>query len=296
MYPFQKFEDFDNGKIQKTLYLTRHGETPTNAARILQGSGIDSDLSERGIGQAKKLRDRFEVSGVIFDLIVYSSMKRAKQTAEIIAEKQSAAKLLVGDEIKGLREIGWGNWEGQKGVDLKPLLDKWKIASAPNGESPKDCELRSVPIIYDLLINRPEKNILFVIHGRLLRLILGSILHRDLRRMNDYSHHNTSVNLLKVSIDKSNCLIKAEARELKVMEAIRQFRIKRTQWVKENGGFQVMQKSIDDNVEIEDTNIELNGFRIEERVSFVEHDDSVMFEPIILDDFDHLPKELQSFY
>ena len=90
----------------KKLYFIRHGETPANASRTLQGCGIDQDLSEKGLKQAERLRDRLK--DLKIDLFVTSNMKvhyqswhhqtheqRAKQTAQIVREFHSSVPLLV---------------------------------------------------------------------------------------------------------------------------------------------------------------------------------------------------------
>ncbi|KAJ3117289.1 hypothetical protein HK098_006305, partial [Nowakowskiella sp. JEL0407] len=268
--------------------------TPPNAARILQGSGIDESLSQKGVEQAKLLRDRFEANDIKFDLIVCSTLKRAQETAAIIAEKQPNATLLAFNELK---EINWGSWEGQKGVNLGPLLNSWRSgdmdACAPGGETVKEVEHRAVPKLYEILKSRPEEKILVVIHGRLLRIILGSILHHDLRRMNDYTHHNTSVNILDVLIGQGSLNISAVEREQKTMVAVKNVRQKRIQWLGEHNEKVNTHKSIDDNIDIEEEEEEM-PFKIDSRVTTVQHDESVFFEPLVLDDFDHLPAHLRS--
>ncbi len=57
----------------KRIYFCRHGETPANAARVPQGSGIDQSLSEKGWRQAKALGRRFESVNV--ELVVTSKLK-----------------------------------------------------------------------------------------------------------------------------------------------------------------------------------------------------------------------------
>ncbi len=59
--------------IVKRLWLIRHGETPQNAMRVLQGGGIDPDLSERGVQQATFLRERLKNEK--FDIFITSDMK-----------------------------------------------------------------------------------------------------------------------------------------------------------------------------------------------------------------------------
>ena len=39
-----------------------------------------------------------------------------------------------------------------------PLME----AKPPKGESAYECESRAVPALYDCILNRPEKNMLFV--------------------------------------------------------------------------------------------------------------------------------------
>jgi broad specificity phosphatase PhoE len=73
-----------------------------------------------------------------------------------------------------------------------------------NGESPYEGEIRSVNKLYEIILDRandPEcKSIVLVLHGRLLRIVLASILHRDLTRMGDFTHHNTTVNIVDAFI------------------------------------------------------------------------------------------------
>ena len=38
-------------------------------------------------------------------------------------------------------------------------------------------------------------------HGRLLRILLSSLLHQSLDKMNIFTHHNTSVNIIEAHID-----------------------------------------------------------------------------------------------
>ena len=39
------------------------------------------------------------------------------------------------------------------------------------------------------------------VHGRLLRIILSSILHHSLDHMSDFTHHNTCLNILDALIE-----------------------------------------------------------------------------------------------
>ena len=62
------------------VYLVRHGETPLNAARILQHP--DTPLSERGAKQAGRVGQRLASAGV--DTVLTSDYARARATADAI--------------------------------------------------------------------------------------------------------------------------------------------------------------------------------------------------------------------
>lgn len=67
----------------KTFYIFRHGETDFNREGRWQGAGNDPDLNEAGIDQAYVLADLLKSAGL--EIIYTSPLKRALQTAEIIA-------------------------------------------------------------------------------------------------------------------------------------------------------------------------------------------------------------------
>jgi uncharacterized phosphatase len=68
----------------KTIYFVRHGESEANAAGITAGGGLDVALSENGKFQAQKVGVELKSKGI--ELIVSSPMKRAYDTAVIIAQ------------------------------------------------------------------------------------------------------------------------------------------------------------------------------------------------------------------
>ena len=68
------------------VYLVRHGETPLNAARVLQHP--DTPLSERGAAQAERVAQRLAGCGVA--AILTSDYARARATAEAIGAATGA--------------------------------------------------------------------------------------------------------------------------------------------------------------------------------------------------------------
>ncbi|KAJ3107754.1 hypothetical protein HDU97_003424 [Phlyctochytrium planicorne] len=211
-YPFPNIsEPPAPGVTVKRLFLIRHGETDANASGILQGRGINLDLSERGRRQAEAMGNRFK--DVPVDHIIVTALKRTAETASYIQKYHPTVSF---EKVSNLDEISWGEWEGgpfHQGI--KDLHASWEDANfagmqalnpaltpedrSPGGESAFDVEDRAVPDLYRI-IQQDATTFVFVVHGRLLRIVLASILRRDLRLMSTYKHHNTCINVVDVAI------------------------------------------------------------------------------------------------
>src|SRR5512146_906329 len=86
-----------------TLLIARHGETDWNREGRWQG-WADPPLNDTGRAQARKLAE--ELSTTAFDAVYSSDLRRAFQTAEILAAPHGIP--VVTDA--GLREIDVGSW------------------------------------------------------------------------------------------------------------------------------------------------------------------------------------------
>ena len=72
--------------VSTRLILIRHGESQVTVNRVLGGPRTCSGLSELGVQQTERLRDRLVRTGEVEATAFYSSAyPRARQTAEIIA-------------------------------------------------------------------------------------------------------------------------------------------------------------------------------------------------------------------
>lgn len=87
------------------ILLARHGETDSNAARVVQLP--DAPLSARGLAQAGKLAERLAKLGVA--AIVSSDYARARTTAERVREATGAPLEI----LPGLRERNLGDLRGR---------------------------------------------------------------------------------------------------------------------------------------------------------------------------------------
>lgn len=86
------------------LLVLRHGQSEWNAQGRWQGQA-DIALTAEGIDQAHQAAKKIGK----FDLIAASSLKRARHTAEIIAQSHGVKDLVVDDRLK---ESFIGPWEG----------------------------------------------------------------------------------------------------------------------------------------------------------------------------------------
>lgn len=178
------------------MYIIRHGQTPWNARKCLQGRS-DVDLNENGIYLAeltgKALRD------VTFDMAFTSPLIRAKHTAQCILAGREVP--IIEDER--LIEISFGIYEGCcYAEENRQVPQQWienffhapqDYVAAPGGESLDAVEKRTRDFMEDICSRKElqDKTILVSTHGCSLRGLLNSI--RESNR-EDYWHGGVSKN------------------------------------------------------------------------------------------------------
>jgi probable phosphoglycerate mutase len=121
------------------LTMLRHGRTDWNSARRIQGH-TDTALSVEGRREvaAMELPDALRGS-----LYVCSPLRRARETATILGLDRV-------DTVAELREMCWGDWEGQAVADLRArqgatmtmLEARGLDFCPPGGESPRQVQER----------------------------------------------------------------------------------------------------------------------------------------------------------
>lgn len=176
----------------KKIYLIRHGETDYNRQRIVQGSGVDSDLNDLGRAQAAAFFQHYQDTP--FDKVYTSKLKRTIQSVQSFLDKG-----LAHESYEGFNEINWGKKEGKRVVPEEDaayyeLLQTWKNGQVDvpidGGESPKQVQERQKPVL-DLILSRPEeKNILICMHGRAMRILLCLMLNYPIKEMDRFEHSN----------------------------------------------------------------------------------------------------------
>ena len=192
--------EFRSNMADTILYLVRHGETDYNRNRIMQGRRIDSPLNALGVQQAEALASR--LADIEFDAIYTSSLRRAIETADAVAVNHPDVPRY---SLAGLDEMSWGVFEGEPRSQrlqamLEEMYERWGSGDfdyrVDEGESINEVQHRSSEAISHIVEEHPGDTVLVVSHGRLLRVLLATILDVGLERMNEFKHANTCVNII----------------------------------------------------------------------------------------------------
>jgi len=164
----------------------------------IQGRSIDAPLNDRGRSQALALSRYFR--DISIDIVVTSSLLRARQTAQPLLEQHG----MRADAYPELDEMNFGAMEGRPVEELNGELNRlhlgWKsgdITLAPeNGEHPQAVFNRADRRAMQVIRENEGHTILFVVHGRLIRILLAGWLKLGLHRMHEVEHANAAVNHL----------------------------------------------------------------------------------------------------
>lgn len=174
------------------IYLARHGQTEYNRCNQIQGRGIDASLNDTGRRQARAIADHLQVANL--HRIFSSSLKRSRETAQVVADAYG----LEVESHPELDEMNFGVLEGRPiseiESELEALHQNWKSGNVTHasreGESPAAVLHRAGGRIEDIIREHPNTNLLFVLHGRLLRIILADWLQYGLAEMHRVPHTN----------------------------------------------------------------------------------------------------------
>lgn len=178
--------------------MVRHGQTDYNLRNIVQGSGVDSDLNDRGREQAAAFYKAYK--HIPFDKVYTSALRRTRQSVQAFIDDG-----LPVESLAGLNEISWGTKEGYRITPDEDayyhyMLKQWQAGDTSlrieGGESPDDVVKRMQPAIDHILSRTAEKNVLVCMHGRAIRILLCMLLRYPLRCMDTFDHQNLCLYLL----------------------------------------------------------------------------------------------------
>ena len=174
--------------METTIFLVRHGETVDNARQIMQGQ-TQGELNEKGRAQAQTVARRMAAETV--DAVVSSDLRRAVQTAEIIAVQHGLPVLTT----PLLRERDWGSFTGRYIPDLQG--ETWP----DDIESEETLLSRACSFLLYITATYPGKRVVAVGHGITNKAILAvyaGCTMREVQRM-----MNAEVRILSLSAERA---------------------------------------------------------------------------------------------
>ncbi|WP_404784108.1 histidine phosphatase family protein [Altericista sp. CCNU0014] len=169
-----------------TLYLLRHGETVYSKTGGYCGD-LDPELTDDGVQMAKAFAEAYRA--LDWNAVYVSPMKRTIATATPLCQA-------IGLEMQlreGLKEIRYGEWEGQTEAFVKERhaddYMRWLAEPAWNpptgGETAVQLASRASLVIAEIEEMYKAGNVLVVSHKATIRIILCALLGIDLGRYRD---------------------------------------------------------------------------------------------------------------
>jgi ribonuclease H / adenosylcobalamin/alpha-ribazole phosphatase len=166
-----------------TTLLVRHGQTEMSVAGRFAGRN-DIPLTSVGVQQAAAVAERLARRGV--DLVVTSPLRRARETADAVADA-AAAPLTVDDD---LAETDFGAWDG---LTFGAVMARWPAelkawqddsdAAPPGGESFAAVASRVQRALDRLLADHQGRTIVVVSHVTPIKTLVCRALVAPLAAM-----------------------------------------------------------------------------------------------------------------
>jgi probable phosphoglycerate mutase len=162
------------------VYFVRHGESASNAApgaMALPGNQGDR-LTDRGFEQARAVAERLGDAGAT--RILTSPLRRARETAEVIAERLD----LPVTELEELRELRESDGYGELSLEDQRLR-RWSVWMAEHGDDPDHSYrggesfneiMARVRAVQQRLIADATESTIALSHGIFLRFFLMRVL------------------------------------------------------------------------------------------------------------------------
>lgn len=161
------------------IFVVRHGQDEDNAAGILNGRR-DMELTELGKRQAGETAQKLKSYGI--EIIYTSPLKRAYETARIIAEHIGIDEIIVDEH---LIEREYGSLTGTRIDEIEKNAKKifkshgaTYFIEADGAESYAKVLERAKKIMEEITDRQPEKTILIVAHSGIARMLKAVYFQR----------------------------------------------------------------------------------------------------------------------
>ena len=189
------------------IYVVRHGETPWNALKRIQGT-TDIPLNEKGIDLARKTGEALR--DIPFDAAFSSPLLRAYDTAKYILRDRD---IPIRTDAR-IREIGFGVMEGTSslidgGGEFAENFQLFfhapeKYRPPKGGETLNEVCQRTGDFLSELLGKEEyaDSTVLVASHGCAVRAMLQRFYQDDLGFWHGKVPPNCSVNIIEASRDQ----------------------------------------------------------------------------------------------
>ncbi len=199
-----------------TLCLVRHGETPWNAERRLQGH-LDIELNANGLAQAQHTART--LAGTRFAAIYSSDLQRARQTAEAIAHR---CELPVHIDPR-LRERHYGAFQGLTYEEAESRYPeayacfKARVGEFPfpgDGESLTGFAARIRTALDAIAARHAGAQVLVVTHGGVLDIAHRLATGKAIGAARDFALPNAALNWIAQGAGQWRLITWADERHL----------------------------------------------------------------------------------
>lgn len=154
------------------LALVRHGQTDWNLNGLMQGR-TDIPLNATGRAQAEAAAARLDRAE--WDVVVSSTLGRARETAEILAR---GLGLPVAGAYADLIEQDFGAAEGSLVAEIDT---RWPGRAFPRKEADEQVGPRGIRALERIAVEHAGARVLAVAHGTLIRHVLAEMSGHDAR-------------------------------------------------------------------------------------------------------------------
>jgi probable phosphoglycerate mutase len=200
--------------VMSALVLLRHGPTAWSATHRLQGR---TDLPLSGHGRA--VVESWRLPETVVPYVWMSSpLRRCRETAEILRRQCAPAGPLRVEPR--LTEMSFGDWEGRTLAELRSMQGPALIElegrgldfGAPDGESPRDVQVRLKPWLQEL---DAHGDVLAITHKGVIRALYALASGWDMRgkpahRLLDGRLHAFAVDRTGLRIESLNIPLRSD--------------------------------------------------------------------------------------
>lgn len=178
-----------------TFLLVRHADHDW-VGRGFAGRLPDVSLNAKGHQQARQLVERLR--GQPLDAVYCSPQPRTQQTARPLAEAR-------GLEIRvepAFDEVDLGEWQGRTFEEVRhqeawrQWLERRGSAQPPGGEPFDGVPRRAMAGLRTLLARHPDRYVMIVSHGDVLKAMIADVLGLSLDRLESFDVAPASVSVL----------------------------------------------------------------------------------------------------